>query len=538
MTVWRMRLVRAGLGAAIAASTKLAGLTGQEIPVLGLLGTTSLSFVIGTGLFGWPGLVGAAAIHVGWTVVRSLLTHSPIASALSVGELLLYPVTSTVLYALAGVAVFETFRRVDGIGRAFPNLRSFGWYCAATGAGALLTSCGLSLIFDASTFWATAAVWARSTIVSVWVFGPALLILGKRLPAGWPVPIPGEEEDPRPGRFSLRVAALDREMEVVREPDPVAGLDLLVGTIGLAFVGAVSLLFGHYSEGAGHWAALLYLVPIYWATRRHRLVGGLVAAAGTGMALVIAEAIEHSRSATMATIDRQLDVYVYLLVFLAVGALLGHARNREIVLLEALRASNRRLRSDLNRVVRALTGAVEAKDVYTEGHLQRVSSYALEVGSRLGLTAAELGHLRIASALHDVGKIGVPEHILNKPGPLDEAERAVIERHPEIGARILDAVDGLSPAAPLVLHHQERWDGRRDGAYPGYPHGIGGETIPLGARIIAVVDAFDAMTTDRAYRQALSLDEAIAELRSERGGQFDPRVVDAFLELLDRRPWD
>jgi HD-GYP domain-containing protein (c-di-GMP phosphodiesterase class II) len=538
MTVWRMRLVRAGLGAAIAASTKLVGLTGQEIPVLGLLGTTSLSFVVGSAVFGWFGLLGASLLHVGWTIVRSLLTHGASGASLSAGELLLYPVTSTVLYFLAGAAVLEAFRRVEGIGRAFPNLRSLGWYCAATGTGALLTSCGLSAIFDPSTFWANATVWGRSTLVSVWVFGPALLILGKRLPAGWPAPIPGEEEDPHPGRFTLRGTAADREMEVVREPDPVALLDLLVGTIGLVCVAVVSLQLGRYSEGAGHWAALLYLVPIYWATRRHRLVGGLVAAAGTGLALVAGEAIEHSRSATLSSVDRQLDVYVYLLVFLAVGALLGHARNREIVLLEALRASNRRLRSDLNRVVRALTGAVEAKDVYTEGHLQRVSSYALEVGSRLGLTAAELGHLRIASALHDVGKIGVPEHILNKPGPLDEHERAIIERHPEIGARILDAVDGLSDAAPLVLHHQERWDGRRDSRYPGYPHGIDGETIPLGARIIAVVDAFDAMTTDRAYRRALPLESAVTELRSERGGQFDPRVVDVFLEILDRRPWD
>jgi len=523
-TVWRMRLVRVGLGAALVASTKLVGVFGPGIPVLGLLGTTSLSFAVGSALFGWPGLVGASALHAVWTGSRS----GPVA----------YPLVSTVLYALAGALVILVFQKLDHVGRAFPNLRSLGWFCAATGVGGLLTSLSLSLIFETSTFWSSAAVWSRSTVVSVWVFGPALLILGKRLPAAWLAPIPSEEEDPARGRFTLRGVALDHEMEVVREPDPVAGLDVLVGAVVLTFVAGVSLLFGRYSEGAGHWAALFYLVPIYWATRRHRLVGGLVAAGGTGLALVLSEAIEHSHSAELSTIDRQLDVYVYLLVFLAVGALLGHARNREVVLLEALRGSNQRLRSDLNRVVRALTGAVEAKDVYTEGHLQRVSSYALEVGSLLGLNASELGHLRIASALHDVGKIGVPEHILNKPGPLDEAERAIIERHPEIGARILDAVDGLSPAAPLVLHHQERWDGRREGRYPGYPHGIRGGEIPLGARIIAVVDAFDAMTTDRAYRRALPLDEAVAELRGERGGQFDPRVVDAFLEILDRQPWD
>jgi len=524
MTVWRKRLVRAGCGAGIAACTKLVGLSGPGIPVLGLLGTTSLGFVVGSALFGWLGLGGAVVLHVVWTAIRS--------------QGMVYPVASAVLYGLAGALVIETFRRVDGIGRAFPNLRSVGWYCAATGLGALVTSFSVSYFFQSATVWSSTAVWSRSTTVSVWVFGPALLIFGKRLPRGWLAPVAGEEEDPRRGRYRLRVAGVEEEVEVVREPDPVAGLDLLAGGVILGSVALIAFLFSLYSIGAGHWAVLLYLVPIYWATRRHRLVGGLVAAAGCGLALVLVEAFEASRSASLATVYEQLDIYVYLLVFLAVGVLLGHARDREFLLLGALQESNRRLRSDLNRVVRALTGAVEAKDVYTEGHLRRVSAYAIEVGRRLGLGKSELDHLRIASALHDVGKIGVPEHILNKPGPLDPQERAVIERHPEVGARILEAVEGLSGAAPLVLHHQERWDGRRDGFYPGYPAGIHGDAIPLGARIIAVVDAFDAMTTDRAYRRALAYDEAVAELQGERGRQFDPLVVDAFLEILARRPWE
>jgi HD-GYP domain-containing protein (c-di-GMP phosphodiesterase class II) len=113
----------------------------------------------------------------------------------------------------------------------------------------------------------------------------------------------------------------------------------------------------------------------------------------------------------------------------------------------------------------------------------------------------------------------------------------VVERHPEIGARILENVEGLEGAAPLVRHHQERYDGRSDGEFPGYPRGIAGEAIPLGARIIAVVDAFDAMTTDRAYRRARPAARAADVLRDERGRQFDPRVVDVFLELLEERPW-
>jgi HD-GYP domain-containing protein (c-di-GMP phosphodiesterase class II) len=112
-----------------------------------------------------------------------------------------------------------------------------------------------------------------------------------------------------------------------------------------------------------------------------------------------------------------------------------------------------------------------------------------------------------------------------------------MKRHPAIGARILAKLDLLRDAAPLVLHHQERYDGDPDATYPGYPHGLTGESIPLGARIVAVVDAFDAMTTDRPYRAALSVERAMAVLLSERGRQFDPRVVDTFLLVLNEQPW-
>lgn len=112
-----------------------------------------------------------------------------------------------------------------------------------------------------------------------------------------------------------------------------------------------------------------------------------------------------------------------------------------------------------------------------------------------------------------------------------------MQRHPEIGARILDDLEELRAAAPLVRHHQERFDGRRDVDFPGYPDGLQGEQIPLGARVIAVVDAFDAMTSDRSYRAALEVREAVEVLRRERGAQFDPRVVDVFLEVLAERPW-
>jgi HD-GYP domain-containing protein (c-di-GMP phosphodiesterase class II) len=324
---------------------------------------------------------------------------------------------------------------------------------------------------------------------------------------------------------------------VVSRPEPSIGRSFLVGLGLIVGVALLALVLSEWIPAAGYWAGLLYLLPIYWAADRHRLGGALASAAGVGLAIMTAQAIARGGDAPAMTLAEEIQIYAYLLGFYLIAILLGVARERESDLLERLADSNRRLRGDLQRVVRALTGAVEAKDSYTEGHLQRVSAYALEVGRRLGLDAADLEMLQIASALHDIGKIGIPEHILNKPGRLDPAERVIIERHPEIGARILESVDGLEAAAPLVRYHQERWDGGRDGDFPGYPDGLEREAIPLGARIIAVVDAFDAMTTDRAYRAARPTERAVAVLQDERGRQFDPRVVDVFLELLAERPW-
>jgi HD-GYP domain-containing protein (c-di-GMP phosphodiesterase class II) len=226
-----------------------------------------------------------------------------------------------------------------------------------------------------------------------------------------------------------------------------------------------------------------------------------------------------------------------LLILALAGAFIGESREHEARLRDELVNANRLLRRDLLHVAQALTQAVEAKDSYTEGHLHRVSQYAVTVGTRLGLHGQDLEMLHYASMLHDIGKIGIPEEVLRKKGALDPIEAEIMRRHPAIGARILEKLDLLKGAAPIVLHHQERYDGVQYGKYPGYPSGLRGPEIPLGARIIAVVDAFDAMTTDRPYRAALPNEEAVAVLRRERGRQFDPTVVDAFLQILAERPW-
>ena len=175
----------------------------------------------------------------------------------------------------------------------------------------------------------------------------------------------------------------------------------------------------------------------------------------------------------------------------------------------------------------ALAAALEAKDSYTASHSRAVVERAREVGRKLGLQSEELRTLRLAAIFHDIGKIAVTESILNKRGPLSPAERREIERHTEVGERILSSVDFLSDVLPLVRHEHERWDGL------GYPDGLSGEDIPLGSRIILACDAYDAMTTDRPYRAAMSDEQARAELLRNAGAQFDERVVAALMQILE-----
>jgi diguanylate cyclase (GGDEF)-like protein len=178
----------------------------------------------------------------------------------------------------------------------------------------------------------------------------------------------------------------------------------------------------------------------------------------------------------------------------------------------------------------ALVAALEAKDAYTAEHARSIVDQAERVGLRLGLDAAALRDLRFAAVFHDIGKIAVPEAILSKPGPLTPEERELMERHTIVGEQILAPVEFLAGVRTLVRHEHERWDGG------GYPDKLAGEAIPLGSRIILACDALHAMTSDRPYRAALPLAEALAELRRHAGTQFDPQVVEALLAVLDESP--
>lgn len=179
------------------------------------------------------------------------------------------------------------------------------------------------------------------------------------------------------------------------------------------------------------------------------------------------------------------------------------------------------------QTVSALASAIDVRDTYTSGHSQRIAELAVNTGRQLGCDENELVDIRWGALLHDIGKIGVPDEILRKPAALDPHEQAIMRRHPEIGARIVERVKNLSSVAPIIRAHQERYDGM------GYPDGLQAEAIPLTARIISVVDAYVAMTDDRVYRKARTHAEALEELKRCAGTQFDPAVVKAFLKALD-----
>jgi diguanylate cyclase (GGDEF)-like protein/putative nucleotidyltransferase with HDIG domain len=178
--------------------------------------------------------------------------------------------------------------------------------------------------------------------------------------------------------------------------------------------------------------------------------------------------------------------------------------------------------------IEALALAIDAKDQTATTHIRRVQVYATELARALGMSATEIQGVRTAALLHDIGKLAVPEHILSKPGPLTPEEFQKIQTHPQIGAEIIGMVPFPYPVAPLILGHHERWDGK------GYPNGHKGDEIPLGARILAVVDYFDAITSERSYHHALSARDALKAVEDEAGKAFDPAVADLFVELFPR----
>ena len=191
------------------------------------------------------------------------------------------------------------------------------------------------------------------------------------------------------------------------------------------------------------------------------------------------------------------------------------------------RARAQELRRSYMATVRALSNAVEARDAYTGKHAERVAAYGMELARVTGLEVADSPQIEFGFLLHDVGKVGVPDAILFKSSALTQEEYALVRRHPVIGSEILRDVDFLGEGKLVVRHHHERWDGQ------GYPDGLSGEEIPLAARVFAVADALDALTTDRPYRPSSTFTAARREIRAGAGTQFDPVVVAGLEEIPD-----
>ena len=199
-----------------------------------------------------------------------------------------------------------------------------------------------------------------------------------------------------------------------------------------------------------------------------------------------------------------------------------------------MKVSSHRMRELEDQLSRAQMGAVRAllqlldlRDSVTGLHARRLVDWSLELATLCGVPDEQLRDIEIAALLHDIGKIGVPDAILMKPGILSDSERRVMQLHPTYGSTILKSIPGLEQVSRFVLHHHERWDGQ------GYPEGLAGEDIPVGSRIIATSDMFDAMISSRSYRSALDLDEALGRLTAAKGNQLDPTITDNFLSLAD-----
>jgi putative nucleotidyltransferase with HDIG domain len=225
---------------------------------------------------------------------------------------------------------------------------------------------------------------------------------------------------------------------------------------------------------------------------------------------------QHERNQVFAIVGAVVAVIFFSLVTLAAGA------SRE------LERRRRESQSTFVDTLKLMAEAVDLRDPYTAGHSQRVAHYSRKLAKALKLPIEQVDTIENGALLHDLGKIAIPDSVLFKPAALDQREREIIGTHPVIGANLLRNVASMEDIVPCIMHHHERIDGS------GYPDKLLGDAIPFGARIIAVADTFDAMTTDRPYRRALALERAVAELKRIAGTQLDARAVAAFLELIER----
>jgi putative nucleotidyltransferase with HDIG domain len=453
----------------------------------------------GASAFGWRGVLGVA---LGAMLERWGAANTP-------GGALAFMAVHGVTAAITAVALRVP---IGGSGRRLQRAFFFGAVLAnlwsALAGPMVLRSLGF-LPSTLRAFVETALPWWMADVASACVLGAPLLLLL---------------------RPEVLLTSPDLEMTADWLKRPRGALLCLAQVL----VGGVPLLIlGHSGRGPfPHWLT----VPLSYPMALSALQGG----AGPAILMNCAASIVYlaiyvsSPGGSVVDFESVAPAYATVAFFTLFAWIGGPLAGRNKRLLERVREQQQRLELDFERTVASLAAAIEAKDATTEGHVQRVAQISAMVGRQLEMSDAELRNLRYGALLHDVGKIGVPERVLNKPGPLTPSEKREMERHVEIGLRILRDVEWLSEIEPLIRYHQERWDGATKGvSYAGY-FGLSGEQIPLGARVLAVVDAFDAITHDRPYRRGRPMRAAIAELEREAGKQFDPRVVDALLAVVRR----
>jgi HD-GYP domain-containing protein (c-di-GMP phosphodiesterase class II) len=289
-----------------------------------------------------------------------------------------------------------------------------------------------------------------------------------------------------------------------RRPASVAALVLV-----LAATTAVVVAVGGPPTPATH---LFYLAvvlgAVLWGPRAGVLTGALSAALAEPLALLLLGRLEDVDGSWLVRAG----------AMMLVGWVCGSLTRSLLHRVEALQTLN-------EQTIFAFVRAIDARDPYTARHSEKVAGYAVALARALGLPPADCERIHLAGMLHDVGKVSLERSILHKAGPLDDEEWALVREHPALSAHIIGAVSRFAPFVPGARHHHERFDGR------GYPDGLAGRAIPLDARILAVADSYDAMTSDRSYRPALSHAEAIARLAADAGSQFDPVCVRAFAAL-------
>jgi putative nucleotidyltransferase with HDIG domain len=351
----------------------------------------------------------------------------------------------------------------------------------------------------------------------------------------------------RSGEIAARPAARRRLARSIRLPTEVRGLNVYARDGRLVFSTTHPNRVGRRRSSpdlretveSGSPSASLVEVPgespsvvKVWAPL-HTASGRVVGVTEVGLDdSAVEQIVDDARSTVWYAVGLVFGIlWIVLAIFVRGASARMHSQHED---LEArsheLVESSKALEATLLETIETLNAAVEARDPYTAGHSQRVRRVSLAIGRELRLSARQLGALATAALFHDIGKIGMPDAILTKPGTLDRAEASVMRQHVTRGAEIVARISSLADCVPAIRHHHERWDGL------GYPDRLSGSGIPVEAAIIAIADAWDAMTTDRPYAVALDADEAMVQIHAGRGKQFNPAVVDAFLSVAERRP--